>query len=73
MLGGVLRLRKSPRKGFCGGWAGTPFLFFFSGPRRPLTFGWQYVFAFQFGPIILASRILVGFMPAPYTFREKVI
>lgn len=49
------------------------FWFFFSGPRRPLTLGWQYVFAFQFGPIILASRILVGFMPAPYTFREKVI
>lgn len=30
-------------------------------------------FAFQFGPIILASGVLVGFRPAPHTCRGNVV
>lgn len=29
--------------------------------------------AFQFGPIILASGVLVGFRPAPHTCRGNVV
>lgn len=42
----------------------------FSGPWKPLGLGWQCAFAFQFGPVILASGVLVGLRPAPHTFRK---
>lgn len=68
MLGGVLRWRTSPKKGFVGAGQGACF---FSGHGGPLHLA--LCFAFQFGPIILAFRVLVDFMAAPHTFREKVI
>lgn len=40
------------------------------GLGKPLGLEWQYIFAFQFGPTIVASRVWVGFRPAPHTFRK---
>lgn len=65
MSGGVLSGRDLPGRGLYGAWG------LYSGAWRSLGLGWQCVFAFQFGPVILASRVLVGFRPAPHSLREK--
>lgn len=46
---------------------------FFGGLGSLRDLAGSMFFAFQLGPIILASRVLVGFRPAPHTFREKVV
>lgn len=62
-------MERISQEGFFGGLGRNPI---FSGPGKPVGLGWQYVFAFQFGPTVLVSRVLVGLRPAPHTFREKV-
>lgn len=71
-------MEKNLGKGFCGGWAGTPgfFVLFFFFPPRPTEapYIWLAVcFCISIWTNNVGPRISVGFVPAPYTFREKVI
>lgn len=65
MSGGVLRGRDLPGRGFVGAGASI------QEPGGPWDLAGSVFLHFNLGPVILASRVLVGFRPAPHTLREE--